>query len=346
MSPALEIVSLIPGKTGTLAKGKEPALDAEAVRSLEFVRAIFLMDPAVHVHKYLNLLPTHKSVLWSDASGYEKDTNNPTPGRMASLFTYPYAKSGQIICAYTDWDELLPRIRTQTSELDSEPWYKCESVTRLDLRKDDLTIAYLELSALLLTLLQLMVLCIRHPELLTRFSRKVIILKCDNQNCVAWCASGRVKFMPWNRLLEVIFILEIILENKITVAWVPSERQKADPLSRGVTTVREGSRKFRARKHDRQTLEMFVNALVFGPNLDVLKNISSSRSVRNFTPPTKVSSPQTTMEKPNAFGRTSVDTWTPSRVRLWEKFGILSSTFSKKVKTRIPGERIATLILS
>ena len=84
IAPALEIIKRIPGKTCTFQKGLLPSLDAETSRSLLFIRTIFKLDPAIHVWKYLNLLPTHKSVLWCDASGFERDSNNPTSGRLGS----------------------------------------------------------------------------------------------------------------------------------------------------------------------------------------------------------------------------------------------------------------------
>ena len=97
MTPFIELTKLIPEKRGILAKGFNPSLDAEAVRALNFLRPVFALDPSVHVLRFLNLLPVHKTVIWSDASGMEIDSKNPTPGRLASMFIYPFVKASHVV---------------------------------------------------------------------------------------------------------------------------------------------------------------------------------------------------------------------------------------------------------
>jgi len=70
ITPPVEMTKRIPGKTGAIQKGTFPVLDAEMTRALQFLKEIFAIDPAVHIYKYLNLLPINKCVIWSDASGY------------------------------------------------------------------------------------------------------------------------------------------------------------------------------------------------------------------------------------------------------------------------------------
>ena len=244
----------IPGKTGAIKKGTFPVLDAEMTRALQFLKEIFAIDPAVHIYKYLNMLPVNKCVIWSDASGYEIETNNPTPGRLASLFVHKFAKKGQIICAYSDWNDILPLLRNKVPDLDQVPWFSCKSCTRLDLRQDDLAIAYLELSAFFFSLIELIFLCLNHPKIMRRVTRKVVIFKCDNTNVCAWGGKGRIKFFPWNRLFEFLCIVEIVLECKIKISWVPSDNQKADKLTRSKEVHKEFNRTFKVRKHRKQTI--------------------------------------------------------------------------------------------
>ena len=168
-------------------------------------------------------------------------------------------------------------------EIDEVPWFECKSITRLDLRADDLPIAYLELSSLLLTLLQLVLMCISSPAMLKRITRKVLVFKSDNSNVVSWMNAGRIKYMPWNRLLEAVFILELILQCKIITEWV--EQQRADPLTRGILKHTFNGRTLKARKHKPQTINCFINLLLFGPNLSALSSLESLKARRDFNKP-------------------------------------------------------------
>ena len=91
-----------------IKKGRNAALDEEMVRSLKFLRPIFDVDPAVHINYYLNLLPTHKIPLWSDASGMEHESKNPTPGMLGSVFLAPFVKTTNLIWKVTAWKDIIP----------------------------------------------------------------------------------------------------------------------------------------------------------------------------------------------------------------------------------------------
>ena len=346
MTPFIQITKLIKDKNGSLAKGVYPALDQEATRCLKFVRAVFMVDPSVHIYKYLNLLPIHKTPLWSDASGYEIDSKNPTPGRLSSIFLYKFAPNKKSICAYSDWKDILPILRSKIPNIDSVPWFESVSCTRLDPRKDDLSIAYLELSALFLTLIQLVLLCSRSPNIFKRCARKQLIFKCDNQNVVTWITNGRIGYFPWNRLLDALFIFEMVLECRILVEWVPSELQLADPLSRGCKHVVYENRRYKARKHEKATIDCFVNLLLHGPNMDVLQLSSKLRAKRCFEEPLPVLPLQSTLTNAPGYGRESPPNWTRCLEHCLISCGLFSCTSLKKEKRKDHGKRTLILTLS
>ena len=104
ITPLCELLKLVDNgsfKTTSIGKGVHRELDKEIIRSIEFLTPIFALDPAVHVNKYLNLLPQHTTPLWSDASGFEKDSKNPTPGMVASYFLAPFLKTSHLIFRVT-----------------------------------------------------------------------------------------------------------------------------------------------------------------------------------------------------------------------------------------------------
>ena len=128
-----------------LQKGLHPDLDSEIMRSIDFLIPIFALDPAIHVNRYLNLLPQHNTPLWSDASGFEKDSKNPTPGMVASYFLAPFLKTSHLIFKVTSYLEIKNLIIREGVQFINLPF------SRLDLEKDELAIAYLELITCILT---------------------------------------------------------------------------------------------------------------------------------------------------------------------------------------------------
>ena len=153
----------------------------------------------------------------------------------------------------------------------------------MDLRKKDLGIAYLELSALLITLIELFLLASTSVKTWKRLRRKNIIFKCDNANVVMWLLKGRCRFFPWNHLLEFVFLFELVMQCKVIVEWVASDDQKADPYTRGITSVIHGKRKIKARKHSQKSLEIFANLLINGPPLKEFKEyLNRVEATRNY----------------------------------------------------------------
>ena len=290
MTPVIEIQKSFPtSRSGTketsLKKGIYPHLDMELLRSLEFIKPIFLIDPSVHIYKFLKLLPTHRSVIYSDASGYELDSNNPTPGRLGSLFVYPFAKASTAVCAVSDWKDILSLILREYNTLSSLPY------SRFPSNHQEFQIAYLELAALFLTLLEILRLITNAnaKKLFKRFFRKTIIFKCDNSNVVTWMNKGRTRFHPWNRLFEFILILEIILECRFITEWVPSREQLADQLTRGMNTVSGCLGKFTynfpVRKHHISSKRAFSKILAEGlsDTSSVWNVLSSIQAKRDFS---------------------------------------------------------------
>jgi hypothetical protein len=167
----------------------------------------------------------------------------------------------------------------------------------LDTRREDLGIAYLELTAVMLTLIQLLLLAAQSTKTFKRIRRKNIILKCDNLNVCQWFQKGRVRYYPWNHCLEFIFLLEMVLQCRLILQWVPSLEQKADPYTRGITTLVHGKRSIKARKHSEEAITVFTNILTEGVPLEDCKDrlnvLEASRSfgkpeqVLNFCFPTR-----------------------------------------------------------
>ena len=165
-------------------------LDQEMVRALNFLKPIFEIDPAVHINYFLNLLPNHSTPLWADASGYEIESSNPTPGMLGSVFLPPFVKASSLIWRVTPWSEIAPLLeRTELTPL-------LDSWSRLDFQPGKITICFLELAAAILTLYEVLLLCNKSKRFQKRFSRKIIVLKSDNQNVVAWMNKGRCPFHP------------------------------------------------------------------------------------------------------------------------------------------------------
>ena len=120
-----------------------------------------------------------------------------------------------------------------------------------------------------------------------RFYRKTIILKCDNQNCVAWLNKGRIPFYPWNRLLEFLFIIELLFQCRFVCEWVETEKQLADGLTRGESSVahtfKNTSRVYKAKPHRRKACDIFFSVLCFGLPPDLVSNtLTSLKSPRKL----------------------------------------------------------------
>ena len=276
ITPLCEVQKLIQGGS-FYRKDKLPELDKEIIRSLNFLEPIFAMDPAVHVNRFLNLLPVHSLPLWSDASGGEIDSKNPTPRMLASFFLPPFVQASHLIFYVTPWDDIFNMIKQEGVSFANLPW------TRLDTSSPDLQIAFLELSALFLTFLEVFLLCIKSVKFAKRFARKQITIKCDNSNCVSWFNKGRVPFFPWNRLMEFIFYLEYLLQARFVAEWVPSERQKADGLTRGVTSIKRGKQTINASKHSRDAQRMLVSLLCYGVDKDLTKVLKFLPATRDYS---------------------------------------------------------------
>ena len=285
LTPAIEMQKRIPQLKGSFPKSKLPNLDEELIRSMKFLRSVFLIDPAVHVNRFLRLLPTHKTILWSDASGFENLSKNPTPGRLASIFLPPFSRMSEVVFRYSDWLDILPLIQSVTEISGTDWWSEAKSCSRLDLRKKDLGIAYLELTAAILTFIEVLLLAFKSQRTWKRLRRKNIILKCDNANVVSWFAKGRCRYYPWNKLLEFIFLIELILQCRIVVEWVGSDHQEADGLTRGIMHTCFGKRKITAWKHSDTALKILAEVLVVGPPINAIKDyLNGAESSRNYDP--------------------------------------------------------------
>ena len=102
LTPVIELLKVIPDSKGFVAKKSLVELDTEVIRALNFLKPVFAVDPCVHVKRFLNLLPQCRCVIWSDASGFEMEVKNPTPGRMGSIFLAPFLPNSEYIVAYSD----------------------------------------------------------------------------------------------------------------------------------------------------------------------------------------------------------------------------------------------------
>ena len=136
----------------------------------------------------------------------------------------------------------------------------------------------------------------------------------------------------------------MVLECRILVEWVPSELQLADPLSRGRKHVVFGNRRYKARKHEKATIDCFVNLLLHGPNMDVLQLSSNLRANRSLEEPLPVLPLQSTLTNAPGYGPESPPSWTRCLEHCLINCGLFSCTFLKKEKRKDHGRR--TLILT
>lgn len=211
-----------------------PGLHRECVRALEFILPIVEIDPAVHIKKFLGQLKPLRILPYSDASGWETDApwmkaDNPTQGQLACVFLslkthWVFAVRWKDLIrkvVFDAWDQrlfALDRARPQYDPSLSEP-----------------SIAFLEFSSLILNVIQIYHLFLRDQGNL--FARKWIKLATDNQNTETWVNKGRCPFFPFSRLSEFVVVVELLLESSFTAVYVPSEKQLADPLTRGASHI-------------------------------------------------------------------------------------------------------------
>ena len=93
LTPLIEVLKILDHTKGNrLLKAPARLLDDEAVRSLTFLQQLFMLDPAVHVSKFLSIQSSSKIIGWSDASGFNTASTPPqvraknlTPGMLGSI---------------------------------------------------------------------------------------------------------------------------------------------------------------------------------------------------------------------------------------------------------------------
>ena len=198
---------------------------------------------------------------------------------LASIWIPPFVKSSCCIVAHTAWSVILAKLRSKN--------FDCENLpnARLHTLEDDLQIAFLELLAFMLTILEMVRLAKQFHRIAKLIFRKVLIFKCDNQNVCSWVSKGRCPFFPFSRCLKYLLAFEIKNEAKIIMDWVPSEKMLADSLTRGKSYVvasmsstnstsskkhssksptKQVSRSLKAKQHSSETIKDLVTILTEG----------------------------------------------------------------------------------
>ena len=234
-TPLIDLITMINKvEEKQVLRYRSVGLDQEAVRSLKFLRSIFAHDPKVHINTFLNLKGGSRFKFWSDASGYDSPLTptrarqkNPTPGFCASFFHHKFAPINCCFIKATAWPEIKRAI------VRSGYTGRGLNLNRLALKGDELHICYLELIAKFLTILEVYFLAKTRSKFSKEVCNKILVFYTDSQNVECWFRKGRCPAFPFNRVLEAIFHLEIALGSKIHCEWVPSEKQKADPFTRG-----------------------------------------------------------------------------------------------------------------
>ena len=291
ISPFCTFMSSFHDTKKAIVKNANNILDIEMKRALEFLKPIFEVDPAVHINYFLNLLPPHKIPLWSDASGFEIDSKNPTPGMLGSVFIPPFVKTSQLIWKVTAWKDIVPLLERELVHGDNN-----HSWSRSDFSPENITICFLELAAAMLTLYEMLLLCIQSKKFFKRFSRKIIIMKIDNQNVCSWINRGRCPFYPWHHLMEVFFLAELALQCQFKAIWVPSAKQFADRITRGELNITYNNQILKATTHSRKAIASLVKHLVHGVDIklsDYFERFSANKRRRNVkvcSPPSRLPS--------------------------------------------------------
>ena len=158
------------------------------------------------------------------------------------------------------------------------------------MEKQELHICYLELIAKFLTIIEVYLLARRFPSFIKKISSKIVIVKSDSTNVVAWFTKGRCPTYPFNRVLEAIFHLEITMGVRFRAEWVPSAKQKADCLTRGskhfsFKSIRRRkkskntkhqtddriSRRLKVQRHSKEAIRIMAKAVALGQyNFDMI----------------------------------------------------------------------------
>lgn len=144
----------------------------EVRRVLRFILPVIETDPSIHVRKFLGKLKHLRASHYSDASGFEQESSNPTPGTLGFFSPIPFASW----CYKIKWNDLVENLcftKTDTAILKG-PWARPPVA-------NETSIAYMEYSAMALMVLKILLQDLKQRAV-GIYRRKWIVLKCDNQN--------------------------------------------------------------------------------------------------------------------------------------------------------------------
>ena len=225
-SPIIELLKHFKHAKSILPK-KCPALYEDCIRVLNFVLPIIETDPSVHVKKFLGKLKLQKPAAYSDASGFEFEKKNPTPGTLACLFPHPKASFAFKI----EWHDLVKNVTFSHADKQLFNLSHARPHGRPSMKHP--SIAFLEFSSMCLNIIRFNNLNLRSGA----YQRRWIRLACDNTNSVGWLNGGRCPFFPFSRLSEFVVLAELRMESTFSAFYVKSEKQLADGFTRGETKV-------------------------------------------------------------------------------------------------------------
>ena len=188
------------------------------LEDLLLLRRIVDIDPVTPVKKFLGMYPPLRTILWSDATGFEHDQSNPRKGQLAGFWASVYHKACRFAftLAFNQFSKAFSRAFRGKPKLQTD-------------------IHFLELLAAVITLVVFIY------KFAKRVKGRTIVIKVDNTCTVSWINNGRCHSKPWNGLLKLLWILEVVFDTNIVCVWVPSEQQKADFLTRSQLVAKKGN---------------------------------------------------------------------------------------------------------
>jgi hypothetical protein len=153
----------------------------------------------------LGLYKTRKIISFTDASGFEQNVKNPTPGAIAGFFSAPRHFTPFAFCI---------------------PWQAIRVFLPANSVFDKPHINYLELMTPIILFIWL---CLFFPNFVKNHE---FIIKIDSKVAQFWINNGRVSTFPFCSLLQLLAIFEWRYNCKVTMIYIKGTKNPADALSR------------------------------------------------------------------------------------------------------------------
>ena len=109
-------------------------------------------------------------------------------------------------------------------------------------------ICYLEYLGVISSMAIIALLDLLRPRVAECFKKKQILFLTDNQAALPWELKARCSFFPWWRCSKIQLTAELVLDSKFHFAYVSTDFQKADPLTRGCEVFSVGGKEQSARR--------------------------------------------------------------------------------------------------